>query len=677
MAHKVFISHSERDKAVADAVCQALEAEGIRCWIAPRDVRAGVSWKQSIVEAIRQTRMMVLIFSTESNGSPQVQREVDIAFESGHPILPFRIEDVEMNDGLYYCVAARHWLDAMTEPREEHIEKLVSSVRALVVVEPDAAQIDTHPAVTQPVEEERIKVSEAPPGRTRTQEAPVGSLPITPSGRSKTPAGDTSGLATRFTSRGFKRVAIGVIGVAAFFLWRTLFAGPSAAGITEQGVAAYEAEDYTVALPLLVRAAEKENPEAQYKLGVMYASGQGVEKNPGRALELFQASAAQDHPGGQTGVGYLYGVGEAVPKDEEEAIRWYRMAVAKEFPAAQYNLGLSYRRGTGVPASDEEAVRLWQAAAAQGNASAQHSLANMYANGLAVEKDVEEAARLYQLSADQGNASAQVNLGWMFGRGEGVIRSYTEEVRWYEKAAAQGDSVARNNLEILRNRAWAGAPLVHGVWATLEGEDRLAELERFAADPVSAASDGWDQERVRTLSIDFYPDGALYEVELWLDGERAIFTYLRSGEHAIAIDGTPSQIHALNAEAPLRLETIRQAVSYLQFFIGALQGDDSRFQIVEEPEDLLWLPEATDSDRNAVVGRLRLLDINRDDSGEWQGSGTVAYGPGVYDANFRVDADGNVSMTDDIEIVTDLLIHVEGFDENGLRTRSDGEPEGG
>ena len=36
LAHPVFISHSNDDKAVADAVCAALEAENISCWIAPR-----------------------------------------------------------------------------------------------------------------------------------------------------------------------------------------------------------------------------------------------------------------------------------------------------------------------------------------------------------------------------------------------------------------------------------------------------------------------------------------------------------------------------------------------------------------------------------------------------------------------------------------------------------------
>jgi len=42
MAHDVFLSYSSQDKPIADAVCAALEAKKIRCWIAPRDVLAGV-----------------------------------------------------------------------------------------------------------------------------------------------------------------------------------------------------------------------------------------------------------------------------------------------------------------------------------------------------------------------------------------------------------------------------------------------------------------------------------------------------------------------------------------------------------------------------------------------------------------------------------------------------------
>ena len=69
MAHDVFISHSAQDKAVADAVCAALENAAVRCWIAPRDVQPGRSFAGEITRAIQQSKAMVLIFSAHSNNS--------------------------------------------------------------------------------------------------------------------------------------------------------------------------------------------------------------------------------------------------------------------------------------------------------------------------------------------------------------------------------------------------------------------------------------------------------------------------------------------------------------------------------------------------------------------------------------------------------------------------------
>jgi hypothetical protein len=47
-----FISYASQDKAVADAVCAALESAGVACWIAPRDVTPGAFYAESIVHAI-------------------------------------------------------------------------------------------------------------------------------------------------------------------------------------------------------------------------------------------------------------------------------------------------------------------------------------------------------------------------------------------------------------------------------------------------------------------------------------------------------------------------------------------------------------------------------------------------------------------------------------------------
>ena len=74
MAHDVFISHSAKDKATADAVCAKLEAEGIRCWIAPRDVTPGLEWGAAIIGAIKQAKVMVLVFTANANGSQEIRR---------------------------------------------------------------------------------------------------------------------------------------------------------------------------------------------------------------------------------------------------------------------------------------------------------------------------------------------------------------------------------------------------------------------------------------------------------------------------------------------------------------------------------------------------------------------------------------------------------------------------
>src|SRR6478736_10546756 len=95
MAHDVFISHSTRDRAAADAICAALEARGIRCWVAPRDIVAGESWPAAIIRGIRATRIFVLVFSPEANVSKPVQNEVVQAADLKKHIICFGVEKVE------------------------------------------------------------------------------------------------------------------------------------------------------------------------------------------------------------------------------------------------------------------------------------------------------------------------------------------------------------------------------------------------------------------------------------------------------------------------------------------------------------------------------------------------------------------------------------------------------
>jgi hypothetical protein len=137
VAFDVFVSYASKDKVVADAVCAKLESSGIRCWIAPRDIVAGTSYGEAIIEAIHGAKVMVLVFSSNANASGHIPKEVERAVSNGVAILPFRIEDVAPGKSLDYFIGSVHWLDAMTPPMEKHLDDLAATVHKLI---PSAAE---------------------------------------------------------------------------------------------------------------------------------------------------------------------------------------------------------------------------------------------------------------------------------------------------------------------------------------------------------------------------------------------------------------------------------------------------------------------------------------------------------------------------------------------------------
>ena len=140
MPFDVFISYSVKDKLTAQAACAALESSGIRCWIATRDIMPGFEYGDAIVEAINQSRALVLVFSSNANQSPQIRREVERAVSKGLPIVPLRIENIAPTQSLEYFIGAVHWLDALTPPLEHHLERLAEAVKALLRIDSPAGE---------------------------------------------------------------------------------------------------------------------------------------------------------------------------------------------------------------------------------------------------------------------------------------------------------------------------------------------------------------------------------------------------------------------------------------------------------------------------------------------------------------------------------------------------------
>jgi hypothetical protein len=139
MARSVFLSYSIRDRDCASELVARLEGRGVSAWIAPRDVSPSADWAEEIIEAISAARLMVLVFSSHSNASPQVRREVERAVHKQLPVLPFRIEDIEPSGSLEYFLSSQHWLDAFPPPLEPYYERLCTHVIALLGGSPEGA----------------------------------------------------------------------------------------------------------------------------------------------------------------------------------------------------------------------------------------------------------------------------------------------------------------------------------------------------------------------------------------------------------------------------------------------------------------------------------------------------------------------------------------------------------
>ncbi len=95
--------------------------------------------------------------------------------------------------------------------------------------------------------------------------------------------------------------------------------------------------DYRLAFEASKADAEKGDPAAQYKLGVMYGLGLGVAQNYAEAVRWYQRAARAGDARSQSNLGFMYGTGRGVPQDFIQAYAWYNVASASGEDTARHN----------------------------------------------------------------------------------------------------------------------------------------------------------------------------------------------------------------------------------------------------------------------------------------------------------------------------------------------------
>ena len=485
MAHDVFISHSAKDKVTGDAVCAMLESSGIRCWIAPRDVTPGMEWGECIIDAIKRSRVMVLVFSAHANESPQIRKEIERAVNHGVAILPVRIEDVQPGLALEYFIGNVHWLDALTPPLENHLKNLAGTVKVLlermgplkegpVLGSPTApavtlsktvapvAQTDS-PAKPEPAVEE-IKLPKDEPAAAKKEkwkETPQEkSDPPWKSGMlggekaaEKTnvkPVEVTTGIfhsvvgsqaPSRQISRkwwwiGVAGISVLVIGIVSV-LWYLRTKDPEHE--LESGYYYKKEGRKSEAAEMFRRSAEQGNYDAAYELAWMYYNADGIPRDYSEAAKWFRVVTEKgSEPKDELfTLGYLYYAGLGVHQDHNQALFLFRRAAKLRNAPAAYFLGEAYEKGNGV-AKDKVAAFAWYREAGEyGDARADESVKNLEAKMSAaqineVKKQVDD-----RIAAEAGaleDADQQYRLGYMYDNDH----FYADAMKWYRKAAEQG-----------------------------------------------------------------------------------------------------------------------------------------------------------------------------------------------------------------------------------------------
>jgi hypothetical protein len=206
------------------------------------------------------------------------------------------------------------------------------------------------------------------------------------------------------------------------------------------------------AIASLRKAADLKDPKAQFRLGQLYASGQGVPLDFKEAFSWFNKAAKQNDPDAQCSLGFCYATGTGVKANVDTAASWYLKAARLGHAEAQFKLAACYERGLGLRTNTAEALKWYRSAAEQGIAEAQ----NIIGDNARRNSNYEEAVKWYGLAAVRGVASAQYQLGLCYRNGQGTTRDNIEAYKWFLIASGNGHELASEQVQSMAKTASYG-----------------------------------------------------------------------------------------------------------------------------------------------------------------------------------------------------------------------------
>ena len=290
--------------------------------------------------------------------------------------------------------------------------------------------------------------------------------------------------------------------------------------------------------------AEKGDLQAQVDLGLLYAAGNGVAKDLGKAAKWHRKAADQGFARAQFLLAMEYAQGAGLKPDQAEAARWFRRAADQSLPEAQFALGKCYANGEGVSEDVVQAVNWYKRAADQNFVEAEGELGQCFLDGTGLTTDIVEGVKWIRKAAEQGYAPAQNRLGLCYLKGEGVTRDLVQAYKWLNLGAAQGGAtaadakmdLAKAELKMTPQQVAEAQRLAHDFKPHIPPAESLPSLknpdERSGISPgvaTIATSQGG------LLSVDAQDTGCEVYVDGSFVGNPPAKLHLQEGSHVVEV----------------------------------------------------------------------------------------------------------------------------------------------
>lgn len=244
------------------------------------------------------------------------------------------------------------------------------------------------------------------------------------------------------------------------------------------GMEYYLIGEYKDAVHWFAKAAEQNNTQAQYNLGICYEKGQGVDMDILEAFFLYKTAAEKGLPEAQYMLAGCYKDGIGVQKNPDLACRWYKAAADQDYPLGCYEYAVNYldknsndyrillkraaSNGKLEKAFYPYAVCLLERSEAEGDdgllwlkkavdggdACAMFYMANLYRDGKFVAQSDTKAFDLYCKASDLGNVDATFAKAECYEKGIGTTRNIDSALRNYKQIVSSFPEAKNKVIEL-------------------------------------------------------------------------------------------------------------------------------------------------------------------------------------------------------------------------------------